>query len=54
MVIRRKGSDMNFRVSYKGMAQFVGRLDMANSYLKMHWGSVSRAYELGVKLQLVL
>lgn len=44
---------MNFRVSYKGMARFTGRLELANSYLTKHWGSVARAYEFGVKLQLV-
>lgn len=44
---------MKFRVSYKGIQQYVGHLELANAYLTRHWGSVSRAYELGVKLVLV-
>jgi hypothetical protein len=42
---------MKFRVNYKGMAKFVGQLELANAYLAQHWGSVAKAYELGVKLE---
>ncbi len=45
---------MNFRVIYKGIQQYIGQLEMANAYLAKHWGSVTRAYEFGVKLELVL
>lgn len=44
---------MKFRVNYKGIQKYIGQLEMANAYLAKHWGSVSRAYELGVKLELV-
>ena len=42
--------DMRFQVSYKGLPQYIGSLLCANSYLKEKWGSVVRAYEVGVKL----
>lgn len=45
---------MKFKVNYKGIQKFMGQLELANAYLAEHWGSVSRAYELGVKLELVL
>lgn len=45
---------MKFRVNYKGIQQYVGQLEMANAYLAQRWGSVTRAYEFGVKLELVL
>lgn len=45
---------MKFRVIYKGIQKYTGQLDLANAYLAKHWGSVSRAYEFGVKLELVL
>lgn len=44
---------MRFQVSYKGLQQYVGPLFGATSYLEKQWGSVVRAYELGVKLVLV-
>lgn len=44
---------MKFSVSYKGVQQYIGRLDFANAYLMEQWGSVARAYEFGVKLVLV-
>lgn len=44
---------MTFRVNYKGIQKYIGQLELANAYLTKHWGSVSRAYELGVKLELV-
>lgn len=45
---------MKFRVNYKGIQKYIGQLELANAYLTQHWGSVSRAYEVGVKLELVL
>lgn len=45
---------MQFRVNYKGIQKYIGKLEFANAYLARHWGSVARAYELGVKLELVL
>lgn len=45
---------MIFKVNYKGIQRFVGKLELANAYMAKHWGSVSRAYELGVKLKLVI
>jgi hypothetical protein len=45
---------MQFRVNYKGIQKFVGRLEFANAYVIAQWGSISRAYELGVKLEPVL
>lgn len=45
---------MKFRVTYKGIQEYIGQLEMANAYLTNRWGSVARAYEFGVKLQLVL
>lgn len=44
---------MTFRVNYKGIQQYLGNLELANAYLAKRWGSVSKAYEFGVKLQLV-
>ena len=44
---------MKFRVNYKGIQKYVGGLEMANAYLAKHWDSVARAYEFGVKLELV-
>jgi len=44
---------MRFQVSYKGLQQYVGPLLCATSYLEERWGSVVRAYEIGVKLVLV-
>ena len=48
-----KELNMRFQVSYKGLQQYVGSLLCATSYLEEQWGSVVRAYELGVKLVLV-
>ena len=45
---------MKFRVNYKGIQKYIGHLELANAYLTQHWGSVARAYEFGVKLELVL
>ena len=44
---------MRFQVSYKGLPQYIGSLLSATSYLEEKWGSVVKAYELGVKLVLV-
>ncbi len=44
---------MMFRVSYKGMQRFIGRLELAYAYLAEHWGSASQAYEIGVRLERV-
>lgn len=44
---------MRFQVSYKGLPQYIGSLLCATSYLKEKWGSVVKAYEVGVKLVLV-
>jgi hypothetical protein len=49
----QEGQKMKFRVNYKGIQKFIGKLELANAYLAQHWGSVSRAYEFGVKLELV-
>lgn len=54
LLVRREYQDMKFRVNYKGIQKYIGQLEMANAYLTQHWGSVSRAYEAGVKLELVL
>lgn len=42
---------MVFRVTYKGIQQFVGRLGAATCYLEDRWGSVAEAYEFGVKME---
>lgn len=42
---------MKFKVTYKGIQQFVGRLAAASRFVEEHWGSVERAYEIGVKLE---
>ena len=44
---------MCFQVTYKGLKHFVGSLFSARSYLEDNWGSVAKAYEIGVKLVLV-
>lgn len=44
---------MCFQVTYKGLKQYVGSLFRATSYLEETWGSVAKAYEIGVKLVLV-
>lgn len=41
---------MRFRVNYKGFNAYIGSLHAATSYLEKKWGSVTRAYEIGVKL----
>ena len=41
---------MRFQVNYKGFSPYVGSLLSATSFLEKKWGSVSRAYEIGVKL----
>lgn len=41
---------MRFQVNYKGFSRYVGSLISATSFLEEKWGSVARAYELGVKL----
>jgi hypothetical protein len=45
---------MMFRVNYKGIQKFIGRLELAYDYLAKNWGSASKAYEIGVKLERVL
>ncbi len=42
---------MQFKVSFKGMSRFTGTLGFATSYIEKHWGSLSQAYEIGVKLE---
>ena len=42
---------MQFGVCYKGMQKYVGQLDAAIAYIAKQWGSVARAYEIGVKLK---
>ena len=44
---------MCFQVTYKGLKRYVGSLFYATSYLEKNWGSVAKAYEIGVKLVLV-
>lgn len=44
---------MMFRVNHKGIQKFIGSLQLAYAYLAENWGSASRAYELGVKLERV-
>ncbi len=41
---------MRFQVNYKGFSRYVGSLFAANFFLEQKWGSVAKAYELGVKL----
>ena len=41
---------MRFQVNYKGLRPYVGTLINATCFLEKRWGSVARAYELGVKL----
>jgi hypothetical protein len=54
LLLRREGRNMKFRVKYKGIQKFIGQLELANAYLTQHWGSVARAYEMGVKLEPLL
>lgn len=42
---------MQFKVSFKGMSRFTGTLSFATRYIEQHWGSLSEAYEIGVKLE---
>lgn len=44
---------MKFQVNYKGCHRYVGTLIKATAYLERQWGSVEKAYEIGVKLVLV-
>lgn len=44
---------MKFQVNYKGSHPFIGPLAKATAYLEKQWGSVEKAYEMGVKLVLV-
>ena len=44
---------MKFRVKHKGIQIYVGHLALANAYMTKHWGSVAKAYEFGVKLELI-
>ena len=41
---------MSFHVTYKGLRQYVGSLFYAMNYMEKTWGSLSKAYEIGVKL----
>jgi len=41
---------MQFKVSFKGISRFVGTLGYATHYIEEHWGSLTRAAEIGVKL----
>lgn len=45
---------MMFRVNYKGIQKFIGRLELAYLYLAENWGSATKAYAIGVKLERVL
>ena len=42
---------MQFKVSFKGMSQFIGSLTFATNYIEQHWGSLTQAYEIGVKME---
>lgn len=44
---------MIFRVSYKGITQYSGRLESVFAFLAKRWGSSARAYEIGVKVEAV-
>ena len=44
---------MRFQVNYKGFSRYVGSLFNATSFLERKWGSVTKAYEIGVKLIVV-
>ena len=44
---------MKFQVNYKGRHRYVGTLLKATAYLEKQWGSVEKAYEIGVKLVLL-
>ena len=41
---------MCFHVTYKGLKQYAGSLFFAMNYMEKTWGSLSNAYEIGVKL----
>lgn len=41
---------MQFKVNFKGINHFTGRLQVAIHYIETQWGSVTQAYEQGVKL----
>lgn len=45
---------MQFKVNFKGINQFTGTLQVAIHYVETQWGSMTQAYELGVKLVPVL
>jgi hypothetical protein len=42
---------MQFKVSFKGMSRFIGSLTFATNYIEKNWGSLTQAYELGVKME---
>lgn len=44
---------MKFQVNYKGRNRYIGPLIKATAYLEKQWGSVEKAYAIGVKLVLV-
>lgn len=44
---------MKFQVNYKGCHRYVGTLRKATAYLEKQWGSVEKAYAVGVKLVLL-
>lgn len=44
---------MLFRVSYKGITRYSGRLESAFAFLVKQWGSAEKAFAIGVKIQAV-
>ena len=42
---------MIFRVSYKGITKYLGRLDAVADFIEKHWGSPQLAADLGVKVE---
>jgi hypothetical protein len=42
---------MTFKVSFKGLQHFTGSLGFATRYMEKTWGSVTHAYEIGVRLE---
>lgn len=44
---------MIFRVSYKGITKHSGRLGSVFDFLVRQWGSAEKAFEIGVKVQVV-
>ena len=45
---------MAFRVSYKGITQYLGGLESVFEFLVKRWGTSEKAFEIGVKVEPVL